>query len=495
MKVKRTLWLFDHIPVSIRWIIETIEKAGHEVFMVGGAVRDMLIAGGYEKSTRDFDFDFATSATPQEILRIFSHSRHPEGKEHFVVPTGMKHGTVTLVVREPVESFEITTYRVDENYQDGRRPENVIFVRSLEEDLARRDFTINAMAYHPIRGELIDPFGGENDIQEKIIRCVGEPLVRFLEDGLRPMRACRLSAKLQFAIDPLTMAAIPQSMESIQKVSMERFHDEFLKLLKTEKPSIGIEAMRRSGILAYLMPELLEGIGIDQNEFHMYDVYHHNLYACDFVPPHKPLVRLAALLHDVAKPRAKKFAEQNGHGNVFYNHEVMGERMTRRILKRLKASNQEIEWVCKLVRLHMFYYTHEWTDGAVRRFLRRFDGDLAFLEDLFLLREADRLASGTKQRTADILEDFKKHIQRILEQENALKVTDLDINGYDIMQTFDIKPSPLIGKILNYLLEVVLEHPEYNEKPKLIKLARDFLEGKLIKVVFSEDSQPMEEEE
>lgn len=493
--MKRTLWLFEKIPLSIRWIIETVEKAGYEISMVGGAVRDMLLAGGYEKSKKDFDFDFATSATPQEIMRLFSHTRHPENKEHFIVPTGIKHGTVTLIIREPVESFEITTYRIDEEYKDGRRPESVIFVRSLHEDLARRDFTINAMAYHPLKGELIDPFGGEEDIRRRLIRCVGDPLVRFLEDGLRPMRACRLSAKLQFEIEEATFSAIPKSMESIKKVAMERFHDEFMKLLKTEKPSIGIEAMRKSGLLEYLMPELLEGIGVDQNEFHRYDVYYHNLYACDFVPPHKPLVRFAALLHDIAKPRAKKFAEQGGHGNVFYNHEVMGERIARRILKRLKASNQEIEWVCKLVRLHMFYYTHEWTDGAVRRFLRRFDGDTAFLEDLFILREADRLASGTKQRTADILEDFKKHIQRVLEQDSALKVTDLDINGYDIMQNFDLKPSPLIGQILNYLLEVVLEHPDYNQKNKLLELTKDYLEGKLLQFALSEESSAHQEEE
>ncbi len=493
--MRKKVRLFEKLPDSLRWIVETVEQAGFEISIVGGAVRDMLIAGGYEKSRRDFDFDFATSATPQEIIKIFAHARHPEGKEHFTIPTGMKHGTITLIIRESVESFEITTYRIDEEYLDGRRPESVIFVRSLEEDLARRDFTINAMAYHPFREELIDPFDGERDIHDRLIRSVGDPLVRFLEDGLRPMRACRLSAKLHFDIERETFAAIPQSMESIKKVAMERFHDEFLKLLKTEKPSVGIEWMRRSGLLEYLIPELLEGYGINQNEFHRHDVYYHNLYACDFVPPEKPLVRMAALFHDIAKPRAKKFAESSGHGNVFYNHEVLGEKMTRRILKRLKASNQEIEWVCKLVRLHMFYYTHEWTDGAVRRFLRRFDGDVAFLEDLFLLREADRLASGTKQRTADILEEFRRHIQRILEQENALKVTDLDINGYDLMQNFDLKPSPIIGKILNYLLEIVLEHPEYNEKSKLLELTRDFLEGKIMHVALSESEDYTVEDE
>jgi len=493
MMKKFKINLFQEIPSSVRWIIETVEEAGFEIYMVGGSVRDMIIAGGYENSSKNFDFDFATSAPPQEVIRIFAQAKNPDGKEHFTVPTGIKHGTITLILREPVESYEITTYRIDEEYQDGRHPASVIFVRSLEEDLARRDFTINAMAYHPLRHELIDPFEGMFDIEKQQIRCVGDPLVRFLEDGLRPMRACRLSAKLKFAIEEQTFAAIPQSMESIRKVAMERFHDEIMKLLQTEKPSIGIEAMRKCGLLEYLIPELLEGYGVEQNEFHRYDVYYHNLYACDYVPPHKPWVRFAALMHDIAKPRAKKFAQHSGQGNVFYNHEVMGERITRRILKRLKASNQEIEWICKLVRLHMFYYTNEWTDGAVRRFLRRFDGDTAFLEDLFLLREADRLASGTKQRTADILEDFKKHIQRVLEQENALKVTDLDINGYDLMQTFQLTPSPLIGKILNYLLEVVLEHPEYNEKSKLIELTRDYLDGKLMELSYSEEHNAEEE--
>lgn len=486
--------LFHDIPLSIRWIIKTVEKAGFEIYMVGGAVRDMIISETYEKSSKNFDFDFATSATPQEIIKVFHQAKHPENKEVFTVPTGIKHGTITLIIREPVDSFEITTYRIDEEYLNGRHPERVVFVRSLEEDLARRDFTMNAMAYHPLREILIDPFEGKKDITQKLIRCVGDPLVRFLEDGLRPMRACRLSAKLQFEIEEETFQAIPQSMESIQKVSMERFHDEFMKLLRTEKPSLGIEAMRKSGLLEYLIPELLEGYGVEQNEFHRYEVYYHNLYACDHVPREKPLVRFAALMHDIAKPRAKKFAEHSGHGNVFYNHEILGERITRRILKRLKASNQEIEWICKLVRLHMFYYTHEWTDGAVRRFLRRFNGDPAFLEDLFILREADRLASGTKQRTADILEEFKRHIERVLTQENALKVTDLDINGYDLMENFGLKPSPLIGKILNYLLDVVLEHPEYNEKHKLLEFTQDFLNGKIMQFVMTEEKTIDEEE-
>ncbi|MGL5254697.1 MAG: CCA tRNA nucleotidyltransferase [Brevinema sp.] len=448
------------ISKDILWISQLLDKEGFELYLVGGAVRDTLM------NRPCGDFDLASSACPDDIIRIFN-------KLVPVIPTGIRHGTVTLIINN--SQYEITTYRIDGTYTDQRHPDSVSFTSSLKEDLARRDFTVNSIAAHPITKELTDPFFGQDDIRNKVIRTVGIPDERFAEDALRMLRACRFAAVLGFTIEEETFEALCRLAPTIDSVSAERVRDELMKTLSAPVPSIGLEYMRKSGLLERILPELCEGIGIDQNEFHRYDVYTHNLKTCDSLTKGEAITRWASLLHDVGKPRAKSFALKIGNGNVFYNHEVIGAKMARGIMRRLKFSNDEIDRAFLLIELHMFFYTSEWTDGAVRRFLKRFDGDLLFLEQLFLLREADRLGSGTKKQAPYIFKEFRARIKQVMDEDSALKVTDLKINGTELIREFQLKPSPIIGEILHYLLELVLDDPSLNNNESLIDQARLYL--------------------
>lgn len=457
----------DRLPEGVITICQTLKQNGFEAYLVGGAIRDILYFKDFDRLSELMEFDFATDATPKEVMQIFNR------KKLFTVPTGLKHGTVTVVINGV--NYEITTYRVDGKYSDGRRPDSISYSKSIYEDLSRRDFTINALAYDVIEKKLLDPFNGLSDLKKKIIRTVGNPVERFSEDGLRPVRACRFSAYLNFKIEKETFEAISATLDIIQKVSTERIRDEFFKLMKSDKPSIGIENIRKSGILNIFIPELLEGFEVEQNEFHRYDVYTHNILACDYASKEFPLVRFAALLHDLGKPRSKDFALKQGNGNVFYNHEIIGAKMAWKILKRLKFSNHDREYVLRLIRMHMFYYTDDWTDGAVRRFLRKIDGDMEFLEALFELRKADRVASGMKKGEGAVLERFKKRIEKIIEQDNAFKVTDLDINGNIIMEHFSLKAGPVIGQILEFMLETVIDYPKLNNREDLLKIGEKFV--------------------
>ncbi len=461
-------------PDEVLFVDRTLREGGFDSYLVGGAVRDILLGRADEIL---YDYDFATNATPEEVMKLFISKREKENLDYAVVPTGIKHGTVSIVING--RPYEITTYRTDYGYSDGRHPDRVEFLSSIDEDLWRRDFTINALAYD-IEGETIkDPTGGLQDLERGVIRAVGDPVKRFSEDGLRPVRACRFKAQLNFEIEPETFNAITLTLDTVKKVSPERIRDELIKLLQSPKPSVGIECMRKSGLLYLIIPELLEGYGVPQNEYHRYDVYWHNLITCDAAPRSKPLVRLAALLHDIAKPRTKRVVKKDDGTEevVFYNHEIVGERMAKRIMRRLRFSNAEIRKVCLLIRNHMFYYTYEWTDGAVRRFLRRVGEEN--LEDLFDLREADRIGNGKRKGKSESLDRFKSHIQKIIEEDTAFSLKDLAVNGYDVMNTCGIPPSPLVGKTLNYLLNAVLDDPSLNEKDKLLKLAKDFVEKEL----------------
>ena len=467
------------VPEDVRYIFEKLHAKGFEAYLVGGSVRNLLLHGdGEDARLRDSDYDFTTNATPQDVMAIFRDRAN--GSKTYTIPTGLSHGTVTVVIEKDdgPHHYEITTYRVDGTYVDGRHPAQVKFSSSLEEDLSRRDFTVNALAYDLISGELTDPSEGLKDLKNKIIRTVGDPVERFREDGLRPVRACRIASQLGFKIDKETLDAIPATLDVVRKVSMERVHDEVMKMMRSPKPSVGVELMRETGILGLFMPEVMEGYAVDQNEFHRHDVYYHNLYSCDAVSPDRPLVRLAALFHDIGKPRAKNYAVQNGNGNVFYNHEIIGERMAERVLKRLKFSNNDLRTVTRLVKMHMFYYTEEWSDGAVRRFLRKIDGDMDFLADLFELRKADRIGSGLKSGEADILVRFRRRIASIVEADNALTVPDLEIDGNEIMGYFKLPPSPVIGRMLEYMLDKVLDDPALNTKESLLAIGGEFLKLK-----------------
>jgi tRNA nucleotidyltransferase (CCA-adding enzyme) len=449
----------DRIPLHIVEVCQKLQGAGFEAWLVGGAVRNLL-AGQPAK-----DFDVATSAQPPEVARVFGRKR--------TVPTGEKHGTVTVLVDRPDgerEHVEVTTYRGEGAYSDGRRPDAVAFVRTLEEDLKRRDFTMNAIAYDPLAERIEDPFGGRGDLRAQLIRAVGAPLERFREDGLRAMRAVRFAAQLGFRLDPPTEAAISQAIDVFQKVSAERVRDELVKILSSSKPSVGLELMRTTGLLATVMPELLEGVGLHQNRFHSHDVWHHTIAAVDATPIHATggppwIVRLAALLHDVAKPRTAAPRADSPAENTFYRHEHLGAEMTEEICRRLKFSTREREHVVNLVRNHMFWYSREWTDGTVRRFISRVG--VGSLEDLFSLRAGDVRARGRGEEPGTEIDELKSRIDGEIARQSALSVSDLAIGGADVMRILDCRPGPIVGEVLRRLLERVLDDAQLNTYERL----------------------------
>ncbi len=441
----------DTVAQEINTICNILLNNGFECYLVGGSVRDLIL------QIPVYDYDFATNARPEQVMKLFKK----------VVPTGIKHGTVTVLMR--YAQYEITTYRSDGNYTDGRHPDSVAFSDSLKEDVERRDFTINGLAYDVNNRVIIDYVGGMGDIEKKIIKTIGDPLQRFSEDGLRPYRACRLAAKLHFSINKKTLEAIPQMLDVASKISVERVRDEIKKMLEADKPSVGFEYMRVTGLLQLCLPELSQGFGMEQNKYHLYDIYYHSIYSCDAAPKDKPLLRLAALLHDIGKIATRR----EGHDGdfTFYNHEVIGAKIARKIMRRLKFSNDEIEYVTNLILNHMFHYTQDWTDGAVRRFIRKVG--LNNLQDLFILRLADRSGNGMRDGLPEPIKKLKKHIEKVVEKDNAFTVKDLDIDGYSIMDALHIKPGPIVGKILNELLEKVLDNPDLNNHETLMALAKD----------------------
>jgi tRNA nucleotidyltransferase (CCA-adding enzyme) len=451
----KTLQMKINIPGDadreIRSICSTLKSVGHECFIVGGSVRDLIL--GREAG----DFDLATDATPEKVTRLFKR----------VIPTGIKHGTVSLLFGQ--RQYEITTYRADGTYLDGRRPEEVRYAKTLEEDVRRRDFTVNGLAYDIERGEVIDHPGGLEDMERRLIRTIGDPVERFSEDGLRPYRACRLAARLGFTIDADTFEAIGKTLGIASMVSMERVRDELMKLLGAGTPSVGLEYMRTSGLMDLFLPELSACHGLMQNRFHLYDIYYHSLYSCDAAPVDEPVLRLGSLLHDLGKVPTRREGTDGDY--TFYNHEVIGARMAKKIMRRLKFSNEDTDRVANLVVNHMFHYTDEWTDGAVRRFMRKVG--MENLEDLLAIRMADRRGNGLRDGMPQPIKELKKRIAKIIEDANAITVKDLDINGHIIMEEFSVQPGRIIGCILAELLELVLDHPELNTRETLVEKARE----------------------
>lgn len=435
---------------------------GFQCFLVGGSVRDSIM--GFTPN----EYDIATNAKPEDVQRIFKYT----------IPTGIKHGTILVILDDM--HVEITTFRSDGNYSDGRHPDKVEYTASIEDDLPRRDLTINAMAYNVLDGTLIDMFDGMKDIKNKIIRSVGNPYERFTEDGLRIMRAIRFATKLNFNIEKETFEAICHSTGMLTSIAYERIREEFNGILISDNPFRGIELLRKTGILALIMPELMQGFGVSQNKFHKYDVYYHILHTIQAVEPLETeeltlLVRLAALFHDIAKPMVQKKVSKQEEP-VYYNHEVVGANVAKKIMKRLKYSNAEIDFVTLLVRQHMFYYQDEWTDGAVRRFMKAVG--IENIKPLLKLREADRLGSGNrKDKESKAIPKLLARIDKIIEEENAITVKDLKINGNDLMKEFNLKPGPIVGKILNYLLDLILDEPSLNDKEKLMEKTKLFLES------------------
>jgi tRNA nucleotidyltransferase/poly(A) polymerase len=437
--------------------IATLFKAhDREVCLVGGAVRDML------RGKKSHDWDLATDAPPAEVTEIFRKTQ----PRSTVIPTGIKHGTVTVLYRG--RSMEITTYRTEADYTDGRRPDQVSYTASIEEDLSRRDFTMNAIALRLPKGGKIDPFGGEADIQAGIIRCVGNPAERFAEDGLRPLRAVRFAAQLSFRLEPETLAAIPGALETSAKVSAERVRDEIEKIIASDKPSRAFLLMEQSGLLKLFLPELAACRGIDQKGFHRFDVLEHSLLACDYAAEkqYSQDVRIAALLHDIGKAPTRKLDESGIW--TFYQHEIKSEKMTRNILTRLRYPNVCIDSVCHLVKEHMFHYTDEWGDAAVRRFIVRAGEDN--LAKVYQLRRADSYATAAVEPPPDFLLPLARRVEKALGESHAFSLKDLAISGKDLI-ALGIQPGKTLGIILDQLLETVLDDPSQNTREALLKIA------------------------
>ncbi len=330
------------VPADVMAVLRTLRGASRQAWLAGGAVRDILCGAAAQ------DFDVATDALPEQVVRLFPR----------VIPTGMQHGTVTVLSGE--HKVEVTTFRGEGRYLDGRRPSSVTFLADIEGDLARRDFTVNAIAWDPIAGVLRDPFSGAEDLRRRRLRAVGDPLARFREDGLRPLRAVRFASTLRLALDPPTRLAIPEALDVFARVAMERVRDELIKLLvRGAPPSRGLRLLLRSGLLAHIVPELLESVNFAQNRYHRWDVWRHTLRCVDAAPPDL-VVRLAALLHDVAKPRSAAPKEGAPGEHTFYDHEKLGARLATDILQRLKFPRRETERVALLVAEHNWHYLPEW---------------------------------------------------------------------------------------------------------------------------------------
>lgn len=464
------------IPDYVQKVARMLTKEGFQCFLVGGALRDVVL------NIEPDDYDLATDATPEQMLNIFPKS----------VSTGARFGMVTAMVPDEkgeILEVQVTTFRSEAEYIDGRWPTKVEFIKDIDKDLGRRDFTFNAMALDLSGGnldganevkewEVYDPYGGLTDIGLKVVRAVGTPLERFKEDGLRAFKACRMASQLEFDIEEETFESIKLALPVAAQVSMERVRDEFIKMvMHSFKPSRGIELMRKSGLLSLFLPELLEGMGVEQKLFHADDVYTHSLNTLDLAPDR---IKFAALFHDIGKPRKDT---KDGH---FYGHDIEGEKMTQEIMTRLRFPKAEIKRVASLVRNHMFYFPFisdeiseeekqkikekEWSDSAVRRFIARVGEEN--LDDLFALRIADASANPKTAFQPDEITQLQLRISEVRAKDMALKVTDLKINGNDLVE-LGIPKGPKVGETLNKLLDMVMEDPMLNTKEKLKELVNE----------------------
>lgn len=435
------------IPVNAEKILRVLENQGFEAFIVGGCVRDSILG------RRPDDWDITTSARPEQVKALFRRT----------VDTGLKHGTVTVLMDK--ESYEVTTYRIDGEYEDGRHPKEVAFTASLEEDLKRRDFTINAMAYHPDRG-LVDLFHGMDDIRAEIIRCVGNPLERFGEDALRILRAVRFSAQLGFSIEAETKTGIEELAPNLKLVSAERIQTELVKLLVSPHPDYFLTAYE-TGITRQFLPEFDACMETGQNTpHHCLSVGLHTLQSLLNIRPDKVL-RLTMLLHDIGKPAVKK-TDENGRDH-FKMHGPAGEKMASAILRRLKFDNDTISKVCRLIRWHDDRPAPDMC--SVRRAVNRIGEDIfpLYLE----VQRADMLAQSTYKREekAARLEGVNECYRKILEEGQCVSLKSMAVKGKDLIAA-GYAPGPELGEILNRLLEHVLEHPEDNEKDRLLALLK-----------------------
>ena len=446
------------LPNEVKNIFNIFKKNRFEIYLVGGAVRDLLLGKNPQ------NFDFTTNATPEQIQSLFPNSFYHNVYGTVSIPVEIKSFNA---LKKTV--FEITPFRKEKNYTDFRHPEEIEWAKTVEEDLNRRDFTINAIAYDG--DKIIDPFDGEKDIKNKLIRSVGDPDKRFSEDALRLLRAIRFASQLGFFIEEKTRNAIEKNAQLITKISWERIRDEFLKILKSDHPAEGILFLRNTGLLKHILPEIDVCFSIPQKSpkrHHIYDVGTHLVMSLKHCSSKDEITRFATLIHDIGKAKTFKKDEKTGL-ITFYNHEVVGKKLAEKIAKRFKFSNKQKEKLIRLVAYHQFTVSELQTDKAIRRFIRNVGKE--YLQDMLDLRIADRLGSGAKP-TSWRLELFKKRL--IAVQREPFKITDLKVDGHDVMKILNIKPGPKIGHVLKYLFNQVVEKKLENKKEALLKEIEKF---------------------
>lgn len=449
-----------NLPAFVKEILNKFLENNYEIYIAGGAVRDILM----KKEVHDWDF--TTKAIPEIILSLFPDGFYDNqfGTVGVTNPQDEKKKKPGLKI--PV--YEITTFRKEMGYSDKRHPDKVIWGKALEEDLIRRDFTINAMALCPLPDKsfkLIDPHGGQKDIKAKLIRAVGNAQTRFSEDALRMMRAIRIATQLGFSIENKTFEAIKKNVDLIEQISAERIRDELLKLLSYPFAADGYLLLRNSGLAEKILPEVESGFGVEQKSpgrHHTLDVGNHSLESLRNSKSRSPIINLAILLHDVGKPTVARV--QKDAVITFYNHEMVGASLARNIAKRLKFSRKQEEKLVTLVRWHQFSVDEKQTEKAIRRFIRNVGKEN--IEDMLQLRTADRLGGGARE-TSWRMELFKKKLVEV--QKEPFLITDLKISGNELMKTLKIHPGPLVGRLLNQLFEEVVDKKIKNEKTALLK--------------------------
>lgn len=448
------------IPKEVSRVTEALERAGFEAYIVGGCVRDLLIG----KTPKDWDV--TTSAKPEDIEKLFENTFYNND-----------YGTVGVVNEdtedETLKIVEVTPYRLESEYSDARRPDSVEFSDSIEHDLHRRDFTINAIAYSESKGQIIDLHDGQKDIEDKIIRAIGDPDVRFSEDALRILRAIRISAELGFEIEEKTKNAIKNDAEMLLKIAKERIRDEFIRIIMSDRPMESVELAHEMGVLQFVVPELEEGIGVKQNQAHSFTVWEHNLRSVKHSAQKNWSldIRLSALFHDIAKPATSRWSDEKSDW-TFHGHDVVGGRMTKKILERLKFPKKQIEKITKLVRWHLFFSdTEQITLSAVRRMVRNVGEENIW--HLMDLRESDRIGMGRPKANPYRLRKYKSMVEEALR--DPVSVAMLKIDGARIMEITGEKPGPKIGFILHALLEEVLDDPKLNTSEYLENTAKNLI--------------------
>lgn len=448
-----------NIPKEVSNVMDKLENGGFEAFLVGGCVRDLIL------NREPRDWDITTNAIPEEIIKIFPDSFY----ENTFGTVGVKVDTEDLSLKV----IEITPYRLEGEYSDNRHPNSVIFSQKIEDDLKRRDFTVNSLAYSTSKNEIIDLYEGKKDIKDKVIRTVGDSGLRFKEDGLRILRAVRLSTELEFEIHPDTERAIVENSSLLKNISKERIRDEFTKIIMSENPMKGLIVLNKLGLLEYIAPELLESIGVEQGGIHAYDVWEHLLRSLQHSADKKyPLeIRLSALFHDISKPETRRGGGKNKKW-TFFGHEVLGARKTKKILENLKYPTKIIEKVVSMIRWHMFFSdTEQISLSAVRRMIVNVGRENIW--DLMNLRICDRIGAGRPKEDPYRLRKYHSMIEEALR--DPISVGMLKIDGKKIMEITNITPGPKIGFVLHALLEEVLDDPTKNTESYLENKAKEMI--------------------